>query len=1104
MRNSKPKVHTIATAHLDTSWLWTFEQTIDEYIPDTLKRNFTFLEKYPQYKFNFEGSYRYELIKEYYPEEYKKIKKYIAEGRWNPCGACYENGDVNIPSPEALIRNILYGNGFFRKEFGVESNDIFLPDCFGFGKALPQVASHCGLTGFSTGKLMWGSSVDVPFDIGRWIGADGSGIWAAIMPFAYTTAFGKMSKAKRVLEKLDKAKENNLPLLTFAYHGIGDRGGAPHKTSVKNVIDAQKSNPDSDVEFYSSTTREFFDILENFSEEEKAVMPVYDGEFLLTAHGAGSYTARNVTKRWNRRSELLADAAERFSSAALIHGFGSYPQYSLDCAWKKVIAHHFHDDITGTSFEKCYKRIHNDYIQAMNTFSAEYTAACKKISENMDTSFVKGIPVIVSNPVQNMSSRRGAVSVTVDSPISHFCVFDKDGRKVPAQTKIISKDKKEIIFIAEVKSCGLAVYDLREDSSVRFSETGISVNERTLENKFIAVKIDDNGDICSVFDKKLNRELLSKPVRFGIYNNVHSFDWPAWEIKYDDIKENPYMYASSPEIRISADGPAFCALEISKIAGKSRFTQIISLDCESDYVSVYNEVDWREEASLLKTEFSFTAKNHYANYDTGIGFVKRGTNTEKLYEVPSQKWADITDVSGNFGVSVFSDSRQGWDKPDDSTLRLTVAHTPLANYRHECSQHIMDMGINRFSFAIRGHNGNTYQQFSCADEFCQPMNTFITERHSGSLGKDFSVVKINNDAVRIISVKKAQDSDGIVIRFAECSGCEQASVEAELSKPITEASLIRGDEIIIGNADVADGKLIFDIGKNEIKSFILNFDKNEVVENCDCLKLNFNGTGITDDESFNNAELSGGVSIPRELLPEKILFAGTEYEFSEEEKNCIICDGGEIEIGEGYDCVHLLIASLDGDKEAVFTCGDKRVSVTVPDCFGSLGLWDLMMLGETGYIKSIPQAFTASHTHGKTGNITAKQFYLFSVEVPLKGCAKIKLPDDRSIVIFSASAEKKKTEFIKGNAHFDFLEKREFDYTFSDYAIKHMRRNLLERILDKFIDRTYSVNFKIGDFHNKYAFDELYYILRNLCDRARHKKLSESIINSRIKNDDMK
>ena len=65
MKNRKETVYTIATAHLDTSWLWLLEQTIDDYLPDTVKRNLAFMKKYPAYKFNFEGSYRYELIKEY-------------------------------------------------------------------------------------------------------------------------------------------------------------------------------------------------------------------------------------------------------------------------------------------------------------------------------------------------------------------------------------------------------------------------------------------------------------------------------------------------------------------------------------------------------------------------------------------------------------------------------------------------------------------------------------------------------------------------------------------------------------------------------------------------------------------------------------------------------------------------------------------------------------------------------------------------------------------------------------------------------------------------------------------------------------------------------
>ncbi|MBR3768610.1 MAG: alpha-mannosidase [Clostridia bacterium] len=1089
METNKSKIYTIATAHLDTSWLWTLEQTISEYLPDTLKRNFILLEKYPEYKFNFEGSYRYELIKEYYPEEFTKIKNYVKSGRWNPCGACYENGDVNIPSPEALIRNILYGNSFFKNEFGVKSNDIFLPDCFGFGKALPTIAAHSGLTGFSTGKLFWGSSVPIPFDIGVWQGPDGNSIWASLMPFSYTTVFKDMNKAHRVLQKLEDTKKKNLPNFTFAYHGIGDRGGAPHKTSVKNVVKAQRNNKHSDFEVYSSTTKEFFDMLEGMPEEEKKAFPVYDGEFLLTAHGAGSYTSRSVTKRWNRRCELLADAAERFGSAAFINGFSDYPQYGLDNAWKKVIAHHFHDDITGTSFEECYKRSHNDYVQAMNTFSEEYTAACKAVAVHLDTSFVKGIPVIVSNPLQTASSRKEAVSVTVKNNAENFSVFDKNGNEVPSQTKKLSDGKSEITFLADAPSCSLAVYDLRQSKEISSIFTELKLTENCIENKYLTVKIDKNGDISSIFDKRLGNELLRTPVRLALFNNVHSFDWPAWEIKYEDLCESPYTYARNPKIKIKDKGVALCSLEIIRKIGNSEFKQIVSLNCESEYVSVFNETDWREEASLLKAEFNFSSKNEYANYDIGLGYTKRGTNSKNLYEVPAQKWADITDETEEFGVSVFSDSKTGWDKPDRSTLRLTLIHTPKANYRWECSQHIMDMGLNRYSFAIMGHSGKPESVSRYADAFCQPMHTFITDKHEGTLGKEYSFIRLNNDNVRITAIKKAHESDRIIFRVAECSGNDINGVEAEFSLPICEAYTVSGDETELNKIELLDGKLRFDIQHNEIKSFSLVFDKAKKANaDGDVIPLDFNAVGITQDSHCHKSELKGGISLPREMLPEDLLFAGIKYSFASGKKNSLICDGREIQIDSGYKSLHLLLASLNGDKTVEFKCGQNSTRVTLPDCFEALGLWDLMLQKETGYIKPVPQALTLSHTHSKNGNLTAKQFYVFHAEIPLDGKNTIKLPDDEDVVIFAATAVRKSSTFIKGDTHFDKLKKREFDYEFSEYAKKLMKPNIAERILDKFFDRTYTVNIKAGEFYNKYALNEVYFILRNLSNKLNYKK----------------
>ena len=165
----------IGYSHLDTEWCWNYPQgPSPNLFRNTLHENFDLFEKYPGYVFNWTGANRYRFMKEYYPADYARLKKYIAKGRWIPNGSSLEEGDVCIPSPESIIRQVMYGNQFFRREFGTSSNEFMLPDCFGFPASLPTLLTHCGITGFSTQKLTWGSAVGIPFNVGRWTGPDGS------------------------------------------------------------------------------------------------------------------------------------------------------------------------------------------------------------------------------------------------------------------------------------------------------------------------------------------------------------------------------------------------------------------------------------------------------------------------------------------------------------------------------------------------------------------------------------------------------------------------------------------------------------------------------------------------------------------------------------------------------------------------------------------------------------------------------------------------------------------------------------------------------------------------------------------------------------------
>src|SRR5580698_11484329 len=205
-----PTLYVVGYAHLDTEWNWDYTATIGQYLPNTMHFNFDLFEKYPHYLFNFTGANRYRMMKEYYPQDYATVKKYVDSGRWYPAGSSMEEGDVNAPSAEAILREILYGNKWFQREFGKSSAEYMLPDCFGFPASLPSILAHAGIKGFSTQKLSanWQPAPivggpdspektpeGIPFNVGLWTGPDGKTVIAALNPGGYgSNAYTDLSK----------------------------------------------------------------------------------------------------------------------------------------------------------------------------------------------------------------------------------------------------------------------------------------------------------------------------------------------------------------------------------------------------------------------------------------------------------------------------------------------------------------------------------------------------------------------------------------------------------------------------------------------------------------------------------------------------------------------------------------------------------------------------------------------------------------------------------------------------------------------------------------------------------------------------------------------
>jgi alpha-mannosidase len=304
-QTSKPVLYVVGTSHLDSQWNWTVQDTIREFVPNTFFDNFKRLEQYPNYTFNYEGAIHYMWFKEYYPEAWPTLQKYVASGRWRLAGSWINAVDVNVPSPESLMRQALYGKRFFKQEFGKVSQDVYLPDCFGFGFALPSIATHSGLSAFSTQKLTWGSSYGIPFPVGRWKGVDGNSVIAALNPGDYVT---KIRSDISIDPKW--ASERLTPLgngrqIGFRYFGTGDIGGAPDTESV-DWLEKSIANKSGTVEVRNTSADQ---LSRDLTAEETATLPEYEGELTMKTHGVGCYTSQAAMKRFNRENELLADAS---------------------------------------------------------------------------------------------------------------------------------------------------------------------------------------------------------------------------------------------------------------------------------------------------------------------------------------------------------------------------------------------------------------------------------------------------------------------------------------------------------------------------------------------------------------------------------------------------------------------------------------------------------------------------------------------------------------------------------------------------------------------------------------------------------------------------
>jgi alpha-mannosidase len=224
-------------------------------------------------------------------------------------------------------------------------------------------------------------------------GVDGSEVVAALNPGAYVTRIESDISVDPAWSN-DPTSLGNGRSVVYRLFGVGDVGGAPQAESVE-WLEKSLANKNGTVEVRNASVDQ---LANDLTPQEKAALPVYEGELTMKTHGVGTHSSQAAMKMLNRSNERLADAAERASVAAEWLGGLAYPSARLREAWTRVLWHHFHDDITGTSIPQAYQFSWNDEFVSLNQFAGVLTSATSSVASLLDTQ-TTGIPLVVYNPL---------------------------------------------------------------------------------------------------------------------------------------------------------------------------------------------------------------------------------------------------------------------------------------------------------------------------------------------------------------------------------------------------------------------------------------------------------------------------------------------------------------------------------------------------------------------------------------------------------------------------------------------------------------------------------------------------------------------------------
>lgn len=677
------KAHLVGHAHIDLAWLWRWEESVHDIGVQTFGGTLAQMARTPGLTFAQSQPAIYEAIEKAYPDLFAEIRRRVREGTWLPVGGMWAEPDLNMPDGEALARQLLYGKRYFLDKFGVDVKVGWNPDAFGHNAQLPQILSRAGLTSY-----VFERCAPPKAPAFRWEAKDGSSLLAFVPPGWYSLSL------KDGLNEVLAGVAGQTPLKDFLIlYGEGDHGGGPRDTDLAAIRKYEKDKDQPRLAF--STPEAFFAEVE----KTKAALPVVRGELNFTFPAC--YTTQAETKKNNRRSEALLVTAEKFSALAVSAGFRDYyPERDIDEAWKIVLRNQFHDIFDGSAIGPVYEEAGKAYRQAFERGQRALDFSLETLISALDTRG-EGTPVVVFNPLCWTRTDPVTAETSVLGSPPGLKLTDPRGGDVPVQVlerrERGSSTRFRYVFLArEVPSFGYRIYRATGTEAAP-APAAVTADTAGLENEFFRIAIDPKaGDLSSVFDKKLGREILAGPANVLQAIADEPEVMSAWELGLKDRLGT--VGGSGAKIEIAERGPVRAVVRITAPFRRSLFVRDVILYAGVPRVDFDLRLDWRERNVMIKAAFPLAVKEAQAEFEIPYGSVVRPADGA---EVPALRWVDLSETAdGGWGATLVNDCKYGFDVKE-ATIRMSVVHG--ATYPDPEA----DRGVQSLSYALMAHAGGS-------------------------------------------------------------------------------------------------------------------------------------------------------------------------------------------------------------------------------------------------------------------------------------------------------------------------------------------------------------------------------------------------------------